>query len=126
MLSPTDLTNPANLTNPESILSKRNVFFDYDKYDIKPEFQDLVSAHGKLLAANPQLKVLLQGNADEWGSREYNLALGQKRAEVVKKTLQLLGAKESQIEPVSLGEEKPRCTASAEDCWWQNRRTDIL
>jgi len=125
-LSPTDLTNPANLTNPESILSQRKVYFDYDKYDIKPEFQDLVAAHGKLLAANPQLKVLLQGNADERGSREYNLALGQKRAEAVRKAVQLLGARESQIEAVSLGEEKPVCVQSGEDCWWQNRRTDIL
>lgn len=125
-LDPNDLTNPANLRNAVSILSKRNVFFDYDKYDIKPEFQDLVAAHGKLLAANPQLKILLQGNADERGSREYNLALGQKRAEAVKKAMQLLGARESQIEAVSLGEEKPVCTQSVEDCWWRNRRADIL
>lgn len=125
-LDPRDLTNPANLTNPDSVLSKRKVYFDYDRYDIKSDFQDIVAAHGKLLAANPQLKVLLQGNADERGSREYNLALGQKRAEAVKKSMLLLGAREAQIEAVSLGEEKPVCTQSGEDCWWQNRRTDIL
>jgi len=117
---------PAELTDPKNILSKRSVFFDFDKYDIKPEFTDLVTAHGKYLAANGQMKVLVQGNADERGSREYNLALGQKRAEAVKKALLLTGAKEAQVEAVSLGEEKPRCADHAEACWAQNRRGDVL
>ena len=117
---------PAELTDPKSPLSKRNVFFDFDKYDIKAEYKDLVAAHGKFLAANGQMKVLVQGNADERGSREYNLALGQKRADAVKKALLLTGAKEDQVESVSLGEEKPRCADHKEECWTQNRRADVL
>jgi peptidoglycan-associated lipoprotein len=72
------------------------------------------------------MKMLIQGNADERGSREYNLALGQKRAEAVRKALALLGAREDQLEAVSLGEEKPACTESDEDCWGKNRRGDML
>jgi peptidoglycan-associated lipoprotein len=72
------------------------------------------------------MKMLLQGNTDERGSREYNIALGQKRADVVKQALLLLGAKEAQIESVSLGEEKPRCTDASEDCYAENRRGDML
>jgi peptidoglycan-associated lipoprotein len=72
------------------------------------------------------MKMLIQGNADERGSREYNLALGQKRAEAIKKALLLLGAKEAQVESVSLGEEKPACTEATEDCWAKNRRGDML
>ena len=116
----------AALKDPKSILSKRNVFFDFDQYVIKDEFKPLVDAHARLLVANPSVKMLIQGNADERGSREYNLALGQKRAEAVKKALLLLGAKEDQVEAVSLGEEKPRCTGQTEECWSQNRRDDIL
>ena len=116
----------AALKDPKSILSKRNVFFDFDQYVIKDEFKPLVEAHARLLVANPSVKMLIQGNADERGSREYNLALGQKRAETVKKALLLLGAKEDQIEAVSLGEEKPRCTGQTEECFAQNRRDDIL
>jgi peptidoglycan-associated lipoprotein len=116
----------ANLKNPKSILSKREVFFDYDQYVVKDEFKPLLEAHAKFLKANSTMKILIQGNADERGSREYNLALGQKRAEAVKKVLLLLGAREDQLEAVSLGEEKPRCTGHEESCWYQNRRGDIL
>ena len=116
----------ADLKDPKSILSKRSVFFDYDQYVIKDEFKSLVEAHARFLVVNGQIKMLIQGNADERGSREYNLALGQKRAEALKKTLILLGGKEAQIEAVSLGEEKPRCTEHEETCWAQNRRDDML
>jgi peptidoglycan-associated lipoprotein len=116
----------AALKDPKSILAKRNVYFDFDQYVIKDEFKPLVEAHAKFLVANPGIKMLIQGNADERGSREYNLALGQKRAEAVKKALLLLGGKEEQVEAVSLGEEKPRCTEQTEECWAQNRRDDIL
>ncbi|HTH94608.1 MAG TPA: peptidoglycan-associated lipoprotein Pal [Rhodocyclaceae bacterium] len=118
--------SPQNLKNPSSILSKREIFFDLDSYAIRDEFKPVLEAHAKFLQANPSYKMLIQGNTDERGSREYNLALGQKRAEAVKKALQLLGASESQIEAVSLGKEKPRCTDANEDCWAQNRRADIL
>lgn len=116
----------AALKDPKSAVYKRSVFFDYDQYVIKDEFKSLIEAHGMFLVKNPKIKMLIQGNADERGSREYNLALGQKRADAVKKALLLQGATEAQIESVSLGEEKPRCTESAEACWGQNRRGDML
>ena len=116
----------AALKDPRSPLSRRTVYFDYDSYVVKDEFQALLTAHGKFLSANPTMKMLIQGNADERGSREYNLALGQKRADAVKKTLILLGAREDQLESVSLGEEKPVCTDASEECWARNRRGDML
>ena len=119
-------TGIAALKDPKNILSKRSVFFDFDQYVIKPEFRPLIEAHARFLVANPKMKMLIQGNADERGSREYNLALGQKRAEAVKKSLMLLGAKEGQIESVSLGEEKPRNPGHDEAAWAENRRSDML
>jgi peptidoglycan-associated lipoprotein len=117
---------PRELTDPKSKLSQRSIYFDLDKYDVKDEYKDLVAAHAKYLAANKGFKVLLQGNTDERGSREYNLALGQKRAEAVKRSLSLLGVKEDQIESVSLGEEKPKNAGHDESAWSENRRADIL
>jgi peptidoglycan-associated lipoprotein len=117
---------PDELTNPKSILSKRSVYFDYDKYDVKTEYKDLVSAHAKFLSNNRQFKMLVQGNTDDRGSREYNLALGQKRADAVKKMLTLLGAREDQVESVSLGEEKPKNEGQNEAAWTENRRGDML
>ena len=116
----------AGLKDARSILSKRSIYFDYDSYVIKSDFQPLIDAHARFLVNNPKFKVLIQGNADERGSREYNLALGQKRADAVKKAFLLLGASEDQIESVSLGKEKPVCTESTEECWAQNRRGEIL
>ncbi|PKO84781.1 MAG: peptidoglycan-associated lipoprotein [Betaproteobacteria bacterium HGW-Betaproteobacteria-11] len=121
-----DPMSPAALKDPRSPLSKRSIYFDYDSFIVKDEFQSLLASHGKFLVANPTMKMLIQGNADERGSREYNLALGQKRAEAVKKALLLLGAREDQLEAVSLGKEKPVCTESTEECWAQNRRGDML
>ncbi len=117
---------PPELTDPKSILSKRSVYFDYDKFEIKAEYKDLVAAHAKFLSNNRQFKMLIQGNTDERGSREYNLALGQKRADAVKKALMLLGVREEQLESVSLGEEKPSCVDATEECWAKNRRGDML
>ena len=117
---------PDELTNPKSILSKRSVYFDYDKYDVKTDYKDLVSAHAKFLSNNRQFKMLVQGNTDDRGSREYNLALGQKRADAVKKMLTLLGAREDQVESVSLGEEKPKNEGQNEAAWTENRRGDML
>lgn len=116
----------AALRDPNNILSKRAIMFDYDSFTIRGEFMPLVEAHGRFLAANPQMKMLIQGSADERGSREYNLALGQKRSDAVKKALMLLGAKEGQIESVSLGEEKPQCTERNEACYAENRRGEML
>ena len=117
---------PPELTDPKSILSKRNIYFDYDRYDVKAEYKDLVTAHAKFLANNRQFTVLVQGNTDERGSREYNLALGQKRADSIKKMLVMMGAREDQVEAVSLGEEKPRAEGANEAAWAENRRGDIL
>lgn len=126
-----DATQPsgsgiAALRDPKNILSKREIYFDFDSYVLRDEAKPLVEAHAKFLVSNPTMKMLIQGNADERGSREYNLALGQKRADAVKQSLVLLGAKEGQIESVSLGEEKPRCTERTDECYGQNRRADIL
>lgn len=117
---------PNVLKDPNNILSKRSIFYDYDKYDVKSEYRPLLQAHARYLGQNRGAKMLIQGNADERGSREYNIALGQKRADGVKKMLQLMGVQESQIEAVSLGEEKPRCTEVTEACYSQNRRSDML
>jgi len=114
------------LTDPNNILSRRSVFYDLDQYDVKDQYKDLVAAHAKYLRDNPGAKMLIQGNTDERGSREYNIALGQKRSEGLKRMLILLGAKEEQIESVSLGEEKPRAEGRDEAAWSQNRRSDIL
>jgi peptidoglycan-associated lipoprotein len=104
----------------------RSIYFDYDKFDIKDEYRPIVEQHAKYLRENPGAKMLIQGNADERGSREYNVGLGQRRSDSVRKMLMLLGAKEVQIESVSLGEEKPACSEHNEDCWAKNRRGDIL
>jgi peptidoglycan-associated lipoprotein len=117
---------PNVLKDPNNILSKRSLYYDYDKYDVKDEFKPLLQAHARYLAQNRNAKMLIQGNCDERGSREYNIALGQKRSDGVKKMLLLMGAQESQVESVSLGEEKPRCTESTEACYSQNRRSDML
>jgi peptidoglycan-associated lipoprotein len=117
---------PNALKDPNNILSKRSLYYDYDKYDVKDEYKPLLQAHARYLAQNRNAKMLIQGNCDERGSREYNIALGQKRSDGVKKMLLLMGAQESQVESVSLGEEKPRCTESTEACYSQNRRSDML
>jgi peptidoglycan-associated lipoprotein len=117
---------PPELTDPKSILSKRSIYFDYDKFEIKSEYRDLVAAHAKFLTNNRQFRMLIQGNTDDRGSREYNLALGQKRADAVKKQLVLLGAREEQVESVSLGEEKPKNLGQNETSWAENRRGDLL
>ena len=114
------------LKDPNSILSKRSIFYDLDQYEIKGEYKGLIEAHAKYLRDNPKTKMLIQGNTDERGSREYNVGLGQRRSEGVKRMLILLGAKEEQVESVSLGEEKPRAEGHDEAAWSQNRRSDVL
>jgi peptidoglycan-associated lipoprotein len=114
------------LTDPKSILSKRAVYFDFDSYVVKDEYKSLIQAHAKYLTENRAAKVAIQGNTDERGSREYNLALGQRRADSVKKMMSLLGAQDNQIEAVSFGEEKPKATAASESAWAENRRADLV
>ncbi len=119
-------TSTANLDAIANELSKRSVYFDYDSYIVKDEFRPAVEANGKYLNSNRGRKVIVQGNTDERGGSEYNLALGQKRAEAVRKQLALTGVPESQIEAVSLGKEKPRATGHDEAAWAENRRADFL
>jgi len=114
------------LKDPANILSKRSIYYDFDKFDVKDEYRPLVEAHAKYLRENAGARMLVQGNTDERGSREYNVALGQRRADGVKRMLLLLGAKDAQIESVSLGEEKPKSEGSTEEAWAQNRRSDML
>jgi peptidoglycan-associated lipoprotein len=113
------------LTDPNNILSKRSMYFDYDKYVVKTEYQDLIAAHAKYLAEHPNMSISIQGNADERGSREYNLALGQKRAVAVKMALSTHGVADKQMETVSFGQEKPKATGHDEASWSLNRRADI-
>lgn len=122
----TTVNLPAHLDPNSAISKERSVYFDFDDFSIKPAYTALVERHGKYLGATAGLTAKVEGNADERGSAEYNLALGQKRADVVKQALMLLGAKESQIESVSLGEEKPRCEDRTENCYAENRRGDML
>jgi len=104
----------------------RLVYFDYDSYVIKPEFQSLIDAHARFLKANSTRRVALEGHTDERGGREYNLALGQRRAEAVRRALGLLGVPDSQMEAVSFGKEKPAVPGSDESAWAQNRRVEIV
>ncbi len=114
------------LKDPSNILSKRNIFFDYDSDAVKAEFRPLVEAHGKYLLAHPDAKMIVQGNTDERGTREYNLSLGQRRSVAVKKALNLLGVKDTQIETISYGEEKANQNCGDDACFAQNRRADIV
>ncbi len=114
------------LVDPSNILSKRSVYYEFDKYDVMDQYKPMIEAHAKYLRENAGTKMLIQGNTDERGSREYNIALGQRRSESVKRMLLLLGGREDQIEAVSLGEEKPRAAGTSEEAWTQNRRSDML
>jgi peptidoglycan-associated lipoprotein len=116
--------NPLN--DPNNILSKRSIYFEYDRYDIKSEYMDLIDAHANYLQKNSKVKITIQGNADDRGSHEYNLALGQRRAVALKKVLNLKGVSDTQIETVSFGEEKPKAEGHNEQSWSQNRRDDIV
>jgi len=113
------------LNDPSSVLAKRSIYFDVDSYVVKDEFNAVIDAHGKYLASRPDRKVLIQGNTDERGGSEYNLALGQKRADAVRRALALKGVPDSQMEAVSFGKEKPKAMGSNEEAWKENRRADI-
>lgn len=114
------------LDDPKNILSRRSIFFDLDQFTVKEEFKPVVSAHANYLSQNRNTRMAIQGNTDDRGSREYNLALGQKRADAVKQMMTLLGASSAQIETVSFGEEKPRAQGSTEQAFSENRRADIV
>ena len=116
-------TNP--LKDPGSILSKRSVYFDFDAYAIKDDYRSLLEAHAKYLQANRGARMTVEGNTDERGSREYNIALGQRRADAAKRMMLLSGATEAQIDTVSFGKEKPRNPGHDESAWAENRRDDL-
>ena len=103
----------------------RVIYFDFDSFSVKPEYQSLVDQHARFLQGNRGRSVAVEGHTDERGSREYNLALGQKRAEAVRRALTLVGATDAQIEAVSFGEEKPAASGASEDAYSQNRRVEI-
>jgi len=108
-----------------AIFRERSVYFDYDQYVLKPDANRLMELHGKYLAANPSVSIRIEGNTDEQGGKEYNLALGQKRAEAVTRALRVFGAKDTQMEAVSFGEEKPKAAGRDEASMAQNRRADL-
>jgi peptidoglycan-associated lipoprotein len=119
-------TGAAALKDPNNILSKREVFFEFDSFVVADKYKPMVEAHARYLSGNRAAKVTLQGHGDERGAREYNIALGQRRADAVKRMLTLLGVQEIQIETVSFGEEKPRNLGHDETAWAENRRVDIV
>ena len=127
----TDTTTTAGSYGPNDLdtdacLRQRVVYFDLDQDALKPEFQAIVGCHAKYLRDRPSSRMNLEGNADERGSREYNLGLGERRGNAVSSALQAQGGSGSQVSVISYGEERPTCTDSNEDCWARNRRVEIV
>lgn len=118
-------TGDPMLDDPSSPLSKRVIYFMYDSYEVMPEYQQVVSAHANYLASHPERNIILEGHADERGSPEYNIALGEQRAKAVAKMMQFQGANDGQVQVVSFGEEKPAVSGHDESVWQQNRRVEI-
>jgi peptidoglycan-associated lipoprotein len=116
-----------NKSNQDSIMNATNriVYFDYDSFAIRPEFQSVIEAHARFLKSDKAKKVAIEGHTDERGGREYNLALGQKRSEAVRKALSLLGVSDGQLEAVSFGKEKPAMLGGSEAAMEKNRRAEI-
>jgi peptidoglycan-associated lipoprotein len=114
------------LIDPNHILSQRSIYFDFDSFVVNPEYRDMLSAHAKYLSTHQNANIVIQGNTDNRGTAEYNLSLGQKRAEAVKKTMNLMGVSDAQIETVSFGKERPKELGQGEDAWAKNRRADIV
>ncbi len=119
-------TSMTALDDPQSLLSVRIIYFDYDSSDIQSQFRETVEAHAAFLIANPAVIVSLEGHADERGSREYNLALGERRSQALKRQMVLLGVTSSQIRATSYGEERPVSEEHDEFAWSQNRRVEII
>ena len=123
-VTPVDIgSSAANAAGPQNVA--RIVYFDFDSYVIRSDFQSAIEAHSRFLKANPARKVVIEGHTDDRGGREYNLALGQRRAEAVRRTLGLLGVTDNQVETVSFGKEKPAVQGSDESAMAQNRRAEI-
>jgi peptidoglycan-associated lipoprotein len=116
---------PADL-DTDACLRQRVVYFDFDKSEIKPEFQQIIACHAKYLRDRPMARMTLEGNTDERGTREYNLGLGERRGNAVMSALEADGGQASQMNVVSYGEERPTCREHNEDCWSKNRRVEIV
>ena len=112
--------------DPKSHLYERSVYFDFNEYTVQTKYQKTLSAHASYLKANPKQKIIIQGNTDERGTAEYNLALGQRRSDAVRKSLNLMGVSDDQMEAVSFGKEKPKTEGDNEAAWAENRRADIV
>jgi peptidoglycan-associated lipoprotein len=125
-VDPADYADSRNLDNPDSLLSEREIFFEFDRSDVRSEYVPIIEAHAAYLRANPSARMLLEGHADERGSREYNLGLGERRGNSVRDLMLANGASSDQIEVVSYGEERPVCRQSSESCWERNRRVEIV
>ena len=125
-LDPSDYTDARNFDNPESLLSKRVIYFEFDKSVVRPEYRGIVTAHATYAAAHASARITLEGHADERGTREYNLGLGERRGNSVMGLMSAQGARGNQLNVVSYGEERPVCRVSDEDCWRQNRRVEIV
>ena len=109
----------------DTCLRQRTIYFDFDQDALRPEFQAAMACHAKYLRDRPTARLVLEGNADERGSREYNMGLAERRGNAVSSALQANGASAGQMEVVSYGEERPVCTSSTEDCWARNRRVEL-
>jgi peptidoglycan-associated lipoprotein len=116
----------SELNEPGSLLATRTIYFDFDSSNVKPEYNAVVEAHAEYLANHPKVSITLEGHADERGSREYNLALGERRARAVKQQMTLLGAGADQIHVTSYGEERPAVEGHNEAAWSKNRRVEIV
>ncbi|UGQ47781.1 peptidoglycan-associated lipoprotein Pal [Massilia endophytica] len=125
-VAPVETASIDPLNDPKGVLANRSVYFDFDSYVVREDGKPVVQNHSAYLTKNTSRNILIQGNTDERGGAEYNLALGQKRAEAVRKAMTALGVSEGQIEAVSLGKEKPKAEGHNEEAWAQNRRADIV
>ncbi|BDC44674.1 peptidoglycan-associated lipoprotein Pal [Paraburkholderia terrae] len=114
------------LNSPDSPLSKRSIYFDFDSYTVRDDYQPLLAAHARYLRSHPSRHVVIQGNTDERGTSEYNLALGEKRSQAVLRDLETLGVPDTQLEAISYGKEKPIAAGHDEASWAQNRRADLV
>ena len=120
------LQDPDAQIDPSKAFGTRTIYYDYDAYNVKEEYLSVVQAHGKFLLAHKEAKLRVEGNCDERGSREYNLALGQRRADSIKRALMLMGVPARQIEAVSFGSEKPKSASHDEQAYAENRRSDLV
>jgi peptidoglycan-associated lipoprotein len=119
------LVTEDQLRDADPILLEQSIYFDFDRYDIAPEYATLIAAHARFLIANPTVKIFVEGNCDDRGSPEYNITLGQRRSDAIQRALLSLGVPTRQIEAVSYGAERPAAYGANEEAWSRNRRADI-